>query len=129
MREITARAYRECINIALKNKDGVAYFKLGKTSKGQTIALVIGWEVGYEWGERYQIKDFSGTIYTLVGKIAVNTDDLQCDYDWDWMMPWNKDNDIYDTNVAIDDTVTQLEWFQDEAEIIEKMLKDGVLFV
>lgn len=126
MREISVKEYRRGIETALKNIDGVVFFTLGKTNRGQTLALVLGWEVGFERGERYQIEE-NGHLYTLVGKIAVNTDDLQCDYDWDWMMPWNRDNDIYDTNVAIDDTATQLEWFLDEAEVIEKMLRDGVL--
>ena len=36
--------------------------------------------------------------YIVLGKIAVNSDDLQSDYDWDWTMPYYEDNgDVWDT--------------------------------
>ena len=34
----------------------------------------------------------------VLGKIAVNSDDLQADYDWDWTMPYYEDNgEVIDT--------------------------------
>lgn len=33
----------------------------------------------------------------LSAKIAYNCDDLQCDYDIDWLMPVNSDGDVIDT--------------------------------
>ncbi len=31
----------------------------------------------------------------LIGKVAYNCDDLQCDYDWDWMMPTDEDGNVF----------------------------------
>lgn len=76
---------------------------------------------------------------TLI-KIAENVDDLQCDYDWDWIMPAVIDTDIvYDTENAIlkndpylksdpekfyDDFVG---YYKDELEALLKLKKAGSL--
>ena len=40
--------------------------------------------------------------YGLMGKIAFNCDDLQCDYDIDWLMPYDKKRgEVYDTEYPI----------------------------
>ena len=109
--------------------DGVVHFDLGKTDDGKTIALVLGYEDGYNDGEDYQIK-MGDTTLTLCGKIAINIDDLQCDYDFDWYMPWNKDGDVFDTSMALSkDHTEDLEWFLSQAEEMINLLQKGVLTI
>lgn len=85
---------------------GVTYFKTGEVRgiEGKPVAIVLGWSDDYEEGEQYQ-KTVDDKLYTLVGKVAYNCDDLQCDYDWDWYMPSYEScpdvREIYDTDHAI----------------------------
>jgi len=41
--------------------------------------------------------------WAIVGKIAMNTSDLQSDFDWDWTMPYYEDGDVYDTETTFDE--------------------------
>lgn len=107
--------------------DGCYYFTLDHLDNGKAIALVIGYESDYEYGDcKYQSR-LGDVTFTLCGKIAFNCDDLQCDYDFDWHMPWNKDGDVYDTDTAIDGTQDQLNWWLEEAERIISGLNNGEL--
>lgn len=64
-------------------------------------------------GEGTWYKQLGGKLYcvignyddnTVLGKIAVNSDDMQSDYDWDWTMPYYEDKgDVWDTEVEISD--------------------------
>lgn len=109
--------------------DGVVYFEVGKTDDGKTIALVLGWQDGYNDGEAYQIK-MGDTTLTLCGKIAVNIDDLQCDYDFDWYMPYGDTGDIYDTNMALSENHAEdLAWFLGEADEVIKLMDEKVLTI
>ena len=63
-------------------------------------------------GEGTWYKQLGGKLYcvignyddTVLGKIAVNSDDMQADYDWDWTMPYHEDSgDVWDTEVEISD--------------------------
>ena len=108
---------------------GTYYFELGKTDDGKTIALVLGYELGYNDGEDYQVKVGNNT-YTLCAKVAINIDDLQCDYNFDWYMPSNKDGDIYDTSMALSKNHAEdLTWFLSEAEEMIKLMNKGVLTI
>lgn len=60
-----------------------------------------------------------------VEKIAINIDDLQCDFDYDWAMPLMKDGDVYDSEHAIDDK--SFDYLTDEAEFVMAELKNGTL--
>lgn len=109
--------------------DGVVYFPIDKTDDGKTIALVLGWQEGYNKGETYQTT-MGDTTLTLCGKIAVNIDDLQCDYDFDWYMPWGENGDVYDTNMALSENHAEdLAWFLGEAEEVIKLMNENVLTI
>jgi hypothetical protein len=130
MKKITLKKFEQGIS-DMRNAyvDGVVYFPLDKTEDGKTIALVLGYEEGYDKGETYQAI-MGDVVLTLCGKIAVNVDDLQCDYDFDWYMPWGDGGDIYDTNTALtDDHKGDLNYFMGEAENIIKLMKEGVLTI
>lgn len=126
---ITLKDYEKAINIMQDIDSGTYYFELGKTDDGKAIALVLGYELGYNDGEDYQVKCGDKT-YTLCGKIAVNIDDLQCDYDFDWYMPSNKDGDVYDTSMALSKNHAEdLAWFLGEAEEVIKLMNENVLTI
>lgn len=123
---ITKKEFENAINEMVANKDsGVWYCPLQTLENGQELCLVLGWEEGYDKGEKYQ-QEVDGTIYTLCGKVAVNIDDLQCDYDVDWYMPYTEDGDVYDTNTAIVDA-DDLGFFVGEAKTIAEMMNNGEL--
>lgn len=67
-----------------RNFDGCRYHYLD-----DTYALVFAWTDVYGLGQGE----------SLCCKIAYNCDDLQCDYDWDWYMPIDKDNDVVITEI------------------------------
>lgn len=94
---------------------------------GQELCLVVGWETGYDKGEKFQ-QEVDGEIYTLCGKIAVNVDDLQCDYNFDWYMPYSEDGDVYDTDMALNGS-EDLDFFEGEAKVIAEMMNKGELKV
>lgn len=103
--------------------NGTYWFKVGETNDGKTIAIVLGWSYDYEKGETYQ-QVIGDDVCTLVGKVAVNTDDLQCDYDWDWDMP--SDNGyICDTDHALDSN--SYAYLMGESASIVEDLRLGIL--
>ena len=130
MNNVSIKEFKNAIDTMLNGYiDGVSYIPLSKTDDGKTIALVLGYELGYNDGEDYQVKVGTET-YTLCGKIAINIDDLQCDYDFDWYMPSNKDGDIYDTSMALSKNHAEdLTWFLGEAEEMINLMNKGVLTI
>ena len=130
MNNVSIKQFKNAIDTMLNGYiDGVSYMPLSKTDDGKTIALVLGYELGYNDGEDYQVKVGDKT-YTLCGKIAVNIDDLQCDYNFDWYMPSNKDGDIYDTSMALSKNHAEdLTWFLSEAEEMINLMNKGVLTI
>mgnify|MGYP007133712094 CR=1 FL=1 len=141
MKSVSVKQFKNAIDTMLSESyiDGVSYIPLDKTPDGKTIALVIGWQDGYEDGEKWQVKmptlDGKDLIFTLCGKIAVNIDDLQCDYNFDWYMPTicdgdKLDGDIFDTDMALTGNYeSDLEWFMDNAKQIIEDFKLGVLTI
>ena len=98
--------------------DGCYYFTLDRLPNGKRLALVIGYASDYELGDGKYQSTLGDSVFTMVGKIAFNCDDLQCDYEFDWHMPWTKDGDVVDTDMAIDGTQSQLDWWLEMAEEI-----------
>lgn len=85
----------------VRDNDGVAWVKMGTLPDGRDLCLVFGWEDGYEFGDcEYQKRD-GDTVWTLCSKLAVNIDDLQCDYDIDWYMPYYENGEVYFTDMAV----------------------------
>lgn len=126
MKKITEKDIREKVEWVRKN-DGVAWFNMGQLEGGRELALVIGWGEGYEKNE-CDIQEQSGdTLYTICSKLAVNIDDLQCDYAWDWFMPWDKKTgEIWDTETTVpNDYKIPLDWYVKESKEMLKAFKEG----
>lgn len=59
-------------------------------------------------------------------KLAYNCDDLQCDYNWDWLMPEYQSGDCVDTDIRLSKNHRpDAEYFYKEAKSIIKDLKLG----
>lgn len=120
-------AWDKMLSSMLKDSNGCTWVDIETLEDGRKLALVMGYQTGYDEGEEFQIKE-NGTVWTLCAKLAVNIDDLQCDYDVDWYMPYTKDGDVYDTEMAVT-SKTDLEWYKEQAKIIAKQLNEGTLEV
>ena len=110
------------------NNSGTWHQVLETTDDEREICLVVGWEDGYEKGEKFQQDNGDGTVRTLCGKIAVNIDDLQCDYDVDWEMPHWEDGEVYDTSMALVGA-EDLPFFEAEARAVALLINRGELEV
>lgn len=123
---ITKKEFEKDIKEMVEDKDwGTWSYPLITLDDGRELCLVVGWEEGYDKGEKFQ-REENGEIYTLCGKVAINIDDLQCDYDMDWYMPYSEDGDIYDTNMALEGA-DDLDFFVGEAKVIAEMMNKGEL--
>lgn len=115
----------------VKDNDGVAWIVMGKIPDGRELCLVFGWDEGYDPDDDMIQKtvDHGGSYtYTLCSKLAVNIDDLQCDYDTDWYMPSDKTGEIWDTNTAVSKDL-DLDWYVKESREIIKAFEQGDLQV
>lgn len=131
MNNVSIKEFKNAIDTMLNGYiDGVSYIPLSKTDDGKTIAIVIGWQDGYDDGEKWQVKYGDNLIFTLCAKVAINIDDLQCDYNFDWYMPSNKSGDIYDTDTALSgDYKRDLAWLLSEAKEMINLMNKGVLTI
>ena len=115
--------------------DGCWHYKIGEY-KGKEVAIVLGWSDGYDENEPElkpnQIRQF-GRVWTLCAKIAINVGDMQCDFEYDWVMPsyiWKSTKTenvgVYDTEHAVNDQ--SFEFLKDEAEWVAKLFSRGELY-
>ena len=129
---ITKKQFLDCVNTAKNNPDGTVWHVMGKLKDGRELCLVFGYEEGYEDGEDYQIKQGDET-WTLCCKLAVNIDDFQAGYNYDWYMPSDKKTgDVWDTDMAVcigDGTPSSLDWYNEQAKAIIKAFDRGELEV
>jgi hypothetical protein len=129
MKELTKKEIQDCIDFVWDSKEGTAYIEMGEIPDGRKLCLVFGWTEGYEKGEDYQ-DIVNGTVYTLCCKLAVNIDDLQCDFDIDWYMPWGKkDGDVWDTMMAVTKDYDDYEWYEKEAKEMLEAFEKGEIEV
>lgn len=134
---ITRQQYIDMVEQAKNNPDGTVWHVMETLNDGRQLCLVMGYQEGYDKGEPYQITTKSGEVLTLCEKLAVNIDDLQCDYDVDWYMPWDKKSgEVWDTDTSVWDCTKENEWdfgseyyLNDAALRIAEGLNNGTLEV
>jgi len=118
MFEDAVKAFEHCDTI-----NGTVYYPVKHLKDGRNLCLVFGWVDGYQDGG----EDYQRDGYTLCCKLAINIDDLQCDYDVDWYMPWDSKGEVYDTNMALTRGFDDVDWYNKQANIIAKMLDTNKL--
>lgn len=122
---ISYSEFEKGVKRALEQKDGVVFFKVGKTPDDRDIAIVIGWDDACGIDEDSDIY-YLENHYILSAKVAYNCDDLQCDYGWDWYMPEVKGmSDVFDTGLYLSKNPEGLKKDYDYiCELVDKVL-DG----
>ena len=81
--------------------NGTYYWILGRDENNNDWAIVLGWADGFDEREDDDCTD--GT-WRLCVKLAYQpwNSAMQCDYDWDWMMPYDKvTGEVDDNEVSI----------------------------
>ena len=88
-RKITAYDFKKSAEFLAREKCGTVCMYLDMDRNGQDIAIVIGWQNGFDESEQ---DSFSDGKYRLCAKIGYQNRNsmMQCDYDIDWYMPWDK---------------------------------------
>lgn len=96
---IKAEEIKQAVDFLLKEKEG-CYFKPLKIDNGNNKwGIVIGWGAGFDEQEK---TTFSDGEYRICTKIAYNDSALQCDYDIDFVMPYDKETgEVYDTDAEL----------------------------
>lgn len=123
---INKKEYNELVEMAKNNLDGTSWHVMGKLKDGRELCLVMGYGGDYEKGEKYQVIK-NGIVYTLCQKLAVNIDDLQCDYDMDWYMPSYKDDgEVWYTETSVKSD-KDVDYYNKEAEAIIKSFEKDEL--
>ena len=105
--------------------DGVYHTKPNEVG----LAIVIGWEDGYDKEEDLIQQVVGKDVYTLCGKVAYNCDDLQCDYDIDWYMPWDKSGDVYTGSEITIVSVEDMDYLLSELKYATDCVKKGLLII
>ena len=81
--------------------NGTYYWYLGQDDNNNDWAIVLGWQDGYEEDKN---DDCTNGIWRICLKLAYQPSNsmLQCDYNIDWLMPYNlKTGEVYETEYPI----------------------------
>ena len=125
---ITKKDFESLIQLSLDHPDGTSYQPVETLPDGRQLCLVMGWKLGYDEGEYYQLK-VGNNLYTLCSKLAVNVDDLQRDYGLDWYEPLVKETgDVWMTDQAVT-KYDDADWVNEEAKEIKEAFERGELEV
>ena len=103
--------------------NGVIYNPIKRLDDGRYLCLVFGWGEGYDKDDTLIQRDG----YTLCAKLAINIDDLQCDYDIDWYMPYDDKGNVWDTDMSVDPH--SWDWYDDQAKQIIEAYNKGEISV
>lgn len=88
-------------NMRKTHENGTYYWILGTDDNDNDWAIVLGWMDGFEPDETDDCMD--GT-WRLCTKLAYqpNNSLMQCDYDIDWLMPYDEESgEVDDTEIPI----------------------------
>lgn len=120
--KITTCSVFESIKWLIAEKSGCATYYLDKYRKNENgenvnIALVIGWQNGFDESEQDSCSDGTWRICAKIGYQPSNSI-MQCDYDMDWNMPWDKKTgDCIDSEFPIYENT-------DLVEVLKELEKD-----
>lgn len=97
--KITVEEIENIVDFLLKEQQG-CFFKQLKIDKGNNKwGIVIGWGAGFDENEK---TPFSNGEYRICSKIAYNNSITRCNYEYDFIMPYDKDSgEVYDTDTEL----------------------------
>lgn len=100
------------------NTTSTYYWLLNKDVDNNNWAIVLGWADGFNDPEPNEDASYQSESYHICIKLAYQPDNsiMQCDYDVDWTMPYDK------TTSEVDDTDTALYPGDDIVPIVESLL-------
>ena len=104
------------IKLLNDKKCGCCFQKVAETDGGTGLFIVLGWQDGYDKAEP-NTPNADGT-YRICAKIAYqhSNNAMQCDFDIDWYMPYNKQTgDVDDTCTEVSATKHDVKWLNDTA--------------
>lgn len=90
------------IHMRETHENGTYHWLLDTDENNNDWAIVLGWQDGFEPDETDDCMD--GT-YRLCAKLAYqpNNSLMQCDYDIDWLMPYDEETgEVDDNEISID---------------------------
>lgn len=101
-RNILTKEFMKAVGEMRRTHDvGTYYWTLGEDDKGNNWAIVLGWQDGYEPEPDDDCMDGK---WRICAKLAFQPKNslMQCDYDIDWDMPYNKaTGEVDDNEIAI----------------------------
>lgn len=96
---IKAEEIKQAVDFLLKEPNGCFFKKLLIDNDNNSPCVVIGWSGGFDEREK---TPFSDGEYRICSKIAINSSALQCDYEWDFTMPYDKKTgEVFDTSTEL----------------------------
>ena len=120
MFKITKEEIQLSVNWLMEQKEGCSYYKTGNYDKeNNPLCVVFGWEGGYETDSEDLYADGE---YRICCKIAFNNSALQCDYEWDFVMPYDEDtSEVCDTDMYVGEDFDSLaDYLNKQVETISK---------
>lgn len=89
------------------------WFKLKTDKFGRTWAIVLGFSDAAIDDDPKYYSDTKSPNFRICTKVAYNDSALQCDYDWDWVQPWDpQTGDVDDDDSPLVRQTTDKDWQQ-----------------
>lgn len=86
-----------------------------------TISKSLNEGIYFHWLDSKYALVFCRDNDIIYGKVAYNDSALQCDFDFDWTMPYDeKRGEVYDTEVSIT-CAKDVQWLINEYEYMKKV--------
>lgn len=121
MKKITLDELREDIKWLDEQKCGCCYHKVAWTDKGTYLAIVVGWDDGFT--EAPAGTPMADGTWRICAKVAYQHSNnvMQCDFDVDWLMPYDKDTgDVDDTCTQVSGSRFDVKWLNEQARRVWK---------
>ncbi len=117
MKKITLDELREDIAWLDERKCGCCYHEVACTDEGTKLCIVVGWSDGFE--EAPAGTPRADDTWRICAKLAYQhaNNVMQCDFDLDWTMPYNKDTG------EVDDTCTQVSGSRSEVKRLNEQAR------
>lgn len=118
--KINAKEVIEAVIKLIEGNNGTFYWKLGRHD-GNIWAVVLGWSQGMDPKPGNKFIDDNG--YGICMKLAYQPANsiMQCDYDVDWLMPYDEESgEVDDTDIILNSSYLK-------EDVMQKLLDELVI--